>query len=80
MRSIEAIQAEREPANVIQRKRELLTIQQAAKYISMSKSWLYGHASNKHPRVPCIRLGTSIRFDPKDLDEFLNQQALLSRK
>ena len=61
-------------------KRELMTISKAAEYISMSKSWLYDHTSRKHPRVPVIRIGAALRFDPTDLDKFLDDMAALSKR
>ncbi len=59
--------------------RELLNITEAAKYIRMSKSWLYDHSSRKHPLAPVIRIGGSLRYDPNELDIFINHLAELSR-
>jgi predicted DNA-binding transcriptional regulator AlpA len=58
--------------------RQLLTIAAAAKYLSMSRAWLYDHSSRKHPRVPVIRMGGSLRYDVADLDRFIEEQAVLS--
>lgn len=60
--------------------RKLLPVKEAAAYLSMSSKWLYDHTSRKHPLVPCIRIGGSIRYDIAALDEFLDQQAELSRR
>ena len=61
-------------------KRQLLKIADAAKYINMSRSWLYDHSSRKYPRVPVIRMGASLRYDVADLDKFLDEQAMLSAR
>lgn len=55
--------------------RQLVGVAQAAKHLGMSKKWVYDHASRKHPRVPSIRMGRSLRFDLSDLDRFVDEQA-----
>jgi excisionase family DNA binding protein len=61
-------------------KRELMTTAAAAKYIHMSRSWIYDHLKRKHPRVPVIRLGGALRFDADALDKFMDEQAQLSAR
>lgn len=61
-------------------KRELLTIAEAAKYINMSRSWLYDHSSRKRPYAPVIRMGGALRYDPVDLDQYVNELAEFSRQ
>jgi predicted DNA-binding transcriptional regulator AlpA len=60
--------------------RQLLTIAEAAKYLSMSRSWLYDHSGRKYPRVPVIRLGSCLRYDMAALDRFLEEQEVLSAR
>jgi hypothetical protein len=44
----------------------------------MSVAWVYMHAEGKHPVVPVIRLGRKLKFDPADLEKFLEEQKALS--
>lgn len=41
----------------------------AARYLAMSESWIRAAVAKK--RLPCIRLGKSLRFLYRDLDNFL---------
>jgi predicted DNA-binding transcriptional regulator AlpA len=59
---------------------KLVPVKEAAAYLSMSVSWLYDHTSRKHPIVPSIKIGGCIRYDTAALDEFLQQQAEISRR
>lgn len=54
----------------------LLTVTQLAKRLGMSPQWVRDHIERRHPRIPCVRLGSSIRFRPSDIDQFIDQQAL----
>ena len=57
-----------------------MTADEAAKYLNISKHWVYDHVRRSTPRIPVIRLGGSLRFDPLDLDKFVNDQADASRR
>jgi predicted DNA-binding transcriptional regulator AlpA len=49
----------------------LLTVDEAAERIGMSKSWLYRHGA----RLPfSLKLGTAIRFDPDGLAAWLRSK------
>lgn len=50
--------------------RRLLTVQEAAQYLAVSVSTLYGWVWQR--RVPFIKIGRALRFDPLDLAAFVN--------
>jgi predicted DNA-binding transcriptional regulator AlpA len=57
---------------------KLVGITEAARLLGMSVAWVYMHAEGKHPVVPVIRLGRKLKFDPADLEKFLEEQKALS--
>lgn len=55
---------------------KLLTVREAASYLAVSASWLYREVELR--KVPHLRLGRAIRFDPQALERWLAaQQAVL---
>ena len=54
---------------------ELLTIEQAAEYLSIAPGTLYNwrHTGKVH-LPPAVRLGSSVRYRRADLDEFIASQ------
>jgi excisionase family DNA binding protein len=50
----------------------LWTVKQAAQYLSMSPSYVYKAA--QRGRIPCIRIGAAIRFEPAALREWVRAQ------
>ena len=55
-------------------KDHLLTEQQAAAYLKMSRSWLSKTRMAQHPRrPPYIKIGKSIRYDIEDLDKWVKE-------
>jgi excisionase family DNA binding protein len=54
----------------------LLTVTQVSKRLGMSQQWVRDHIERRLPRIPCVRLGSSIRFRPSDIDQFIDQQAM----
>ncbi len=53
----------------------LLTIQQAAKYTGLSTHTLYKMVSQR--RVPFVKLGGALRFDPNKLDQWIKQNTVM---
>jgi hypothetical protein len=54
----------------------LMTINEVAKFLQMSKDWVRDHATRRQPRIPCIRLGAVravLRFRPQDVTQFVNE-------
>jgi excisionase family DNA binding protein len=49
----------------------LWTVQDVARFISMSTSWVYKEA--EAGRLPCIRLGAALRFYPEEIRQFLDR-------
>lgn len=50
----------------------LWTIDEAAKYIGKSTSWLYKAVASGE--VPCARIGHSVRFLPTQLKEWVHSR------
>lgn len=49
--------------------RPLLTVQDAAKVLAVSVSTVYGWVWQR--RIPFVKIGRAVRFDPRDLDAFI---------
>jgi len=50
--------------------RRLLTIQEAAQFLRVSVSTLYGWVYQR--RIPFVKLGRALRFDLADLDRLID--------
>jgi excisionase family DNA binding protein len=53
--------------------KELLTTKEAAKYLSMSESYLISHRHYQTGQIPFIRLGRFVRYRIKDLDRIIRE-------
>ncbi len=49
--------------------KRLLTVKEAACYLAMAPKTLYNLAYAR--RIPTVKLGRSLRFDSKDLDDLI---------
>lgn len=58
-----------EDASCVERGVRLLTVQQAARYLSVSVSTLYGWVWQR--RIPFVKVGRGLRFDLSDLEGFI---------
>lgn len=56
----------------------LLTIREAAQYLALSVSTLYGWVWQR--RIPFVKIGRALRFDPRDLAAFVDANKQLPRK
>jgi len=56
----------------------LVTIREAARYLSVSVSTLYGWVWQR--RIPFVKVGRALRFDPDDLREFVEGNKQRPRK
>ncbi len=58
---------------------ELLTVDEVAALLRVSKSWVYEHtrarSTPRAERLPHIRLGKYVRFEAKSVRAFLLQQS-----
>lgn len=55
--------------------RSLLTIQQAAQVTGISVPTLYKWVTQR--KIPHIKLGRLVKFDPRKLDEWIKQQTVM---
>jgi len=53
----------------------LLTIQQAANHTGLSTHTLYKMVSQR--RVPFVKLGGALRFNPEQLDQWIKQNTVM---
>ena len=49
-------------ATVASQPERLLTINEVAAWLGVSKAWVYDHATRKKPFLPCVRFGELTRF------------------
>jgi excisionase family DNA binding protein len=56
----------------------LWNIQQAARYLAVSVSTLYGWVWQR--RIPFVKMGRALRFDPSDLENFIETSKQRPRK
>ena len=52
----------------------LLTLEQVAETLGVSKDWVRDHATRRNPRLPVVRLGDKravLRFRPEDIQKFI---------
>jgi hypothetical protein len=56
-------------------RQNLLDVGEVAKRLKVSPQWVRDHATRGHPKLPCVRLGSLLRFQPRVVDEFIEQQA-----
>ncbi len=58
----------------------MITVGPAAKYLGVSTHWVYDHLKRKHPHVPHVRLGGAIRFDTGELEKFLDEMSVMTKR
>lgn len=51
----------------------LWKVADVAKYLRVSNSWVYHQAESG--RLPCIRLGALVRFDPTSVIDFAKRES-----
>lgn len=58
----------------------LLTLDQVAQQLGMSRAWVRDHATRRNPRIPVVRFGDRravLRFRPQDIEQFIAQHLVL---
>lgn len=53
----------------------LLTLEQVAEMLGVSRAWVRDHATRRSPRIPVVRLGGKraiLRFRKQDVENFIN--------
>ena len=59
---------------------ELLTVNDAARFLRVTVSWVYEHTrDDAEDRLPFVKLGKYVRFDRTDLREFINAKRHAAR-
>jgi excisionase family DNA binding protein len=60
---------------------ELLTVDEVAALLKVSKSWVYEHTrargTPRSERLPHVKIGKYVRFDPRLVRAFLDRRARL---
>ena len=51
----------------------LLTINEVAAWLGVSKAWVYAHATRKKPFLPCVRFGELTRFRRTEIERFIQE-------
>jgi hypothetical protein len=41
----------------------------------MSEQWVRDHSTRRTPKLPCVRLGSAMRYLPSAVDAFITEQA-----
>lgn len=59
-------------------KQPLLTVREAARYLAVSVSTLYGWVWQR--RVPFVKIGRALRFDRNDLETFVESNKQVPRQ
>jgi excisionase family DNA binding protein len=49
-----------------------LTAQEIAESLRVHVSWVYDHLKRRRPTIPSLRLGGAVRFDPDDVQAWLD--------
>lgn len=56
---------------------KLLTIDDVAEWLGLSRQWVHDHATRRAPRLPVVRLGSDrravLRFRREDIDAFIRK-------
>jgi excisionase family DNA binding protein len=59
---------------------ELLTVQDAARFLNVTVSWIYEHVRDEATdRLPVLKLGKYLRFDPRDLRAYIDAKREAAR-
>jgi hypothetical protein len=58
----------------------LLSLDQVAGQLGVSKAWVRDHATRRNPRIPVVRLGGKralLRFRPQDVEQFITEHLIV---
>ena len=59
---------------------ELLTVREAAQFLKVTVSWVYEHVRPEaEDRLPFLKLGKYVRFDPRDLCAYIDAKRNAAR-
>lgn len=51
---------------------EIITAEDVARLLKVSKEWVYSHCHRKKPTIPHLKMGGHLRFNTKAVLEFAN--------
>ena len=58
----------------------LMTVQEAARFLNVTVSWIYEHVRPQaDDHLPVLKLGKYLRFDPRDLREYVDAKREAAR-
>ena len=58
----------------------LLTVEQVASRLNVSKDWVWDHSSRKSPMLPVIRMGDgTLRYRASKIEEFIDEREHLTK-
>lgn len=80
--SVDTPRAPEPPASVVVNSLgdELLTVNDAARLLHVTVSWVYEHTrDDAEDRLPFVKLGKYVRFDRTDLREYIDAKRQASR-
>jgi len=61
------------------RRDALLTVEEVAQRLNVSKDWVWDHSSRKAPYLPVIRMSDGVlRYRLSEVDEFVSEREKLS--
>jgi excisionase family DNA binding protein len=66
-----------EPPSTTTRPTELVNVNEAAQFLAVSPSTLYGWVWQR--RIPFVKVGRAVRFDMADLERFVAQNRIQAR-
>jgi len=57
----------------------LLTVEDVAQRLNVTKDWVWDHSSRKAPYLPVIRMSDGVlRYRSSEVEEFINERERLS--
>lgn len=68
---------------MIAEQKSLLSLEQVALQLGVSRAWVRDHATRRNPRIPVVRLGGKralLRFRPQDVDKFITDHLVSTEK
>jgi predicted DNA-binding transcriptional regulator AlpA len=70
---------DRKPPTGTSRGDSLLTVEDVARRLNVSKDWVWDHSSRKKPRLPVIRMGDgALRYRANAIEAFIDERERLS--
>jgi hypothetical protein len=70
---------DRKPPTGTSRGESLLTVEDVARRLNVSKDWVWDHSSRKAPRLPVIRMGDgTLRYRASGIEDFISERERLS--